>query len=346
MPGRTFDITLLSHLESKRVNFHVRRSIRLQSPGLQWFAMLLVVIVFGSIVAVLVPDIVLLAKPVLKPAFAVTMLFVGLLVDKSQLQQFVRAPIRPMLGLAVQYTVMPLLAASVALFHDDPAVRAGVIIVGCMPGAMASNVMTLLVAGDLMLSIMMTTLATLVAPLVVAFWLPLLSSAKMELPTAALATDAALLVAIPVAVGIIARQLWRRPPDRLDWVAKIVASLAIAVIIAVVVAANADRFRQATLVVVLSMLLLNIAAYGIAHVAGRLLRWPPAQRRTLMIEVSMQNAGLGSVLALSHLGPAGALPSAIYTVLCVATAAVASMLLGRQRNDGATGATTTEVKDG
>jgi predicted Na+-dependent transporter len=57
------------------------------------------------------------------------------------------------------------------------------------------------------------------------------------------------------------------------------------------------------------------------------MRWPPTQRRTLVIEVGMQNAGLGSVLALAHLGEAGAVPSAFYTALCVVTAAAALPLL-------------------
>jgi predicted Na+-dependent transporter len=51
--------------------------------------------------------------------------------------------------------------------------------------------------------------------------------------------------------------------------------------------------------------------------------WPAAQRRTLVIEIGMQNAGLGSVLALAHLGEAGAVPSAFYTALCVVTASMA-----------------------
>jgi BASS family bile acid:Na+ symporter len=57
-------------------------------------------------------------------------------------------------------------------------------------------------------------------------------------------------------------------------------------------------------------------------------RWPAAQRRTLVVEVGMQNAGLGSVLALAHLGEAGAVPSAFYTVLCLVTVSLALPFLG------------------
>ena len=80
--------------------------------------------------------------------------------------------------------------------------------------------------------------------------------------------------------------------------------------------------------IVLAMIGLNLTAYGAAFGATTLLKWPPNQRRTFVIEVGMQNAGLGSVLALTHLGPAGAVPSAFYTALCVLTAAAILLLKG------------------
>jgi BASS family bile acid:Na+ symporter len=71
------------------------------------------------------------------------------------------------------------------------------------------------------------------------------------------------------------------------------------------------------------MLAMNLFAYLVAFWVGMLLGWPKTQRRTFVIEVGMQNAGLGSVLALSHLGATGAVPSALYTALCVVTAGAA-----------------------
>ena len=53
----------------------------------------------------------------------------------------------------------------------------------------------------------------------------------------------------------------------------------------------------------------------------KVLGWPPRQRRTLLIEIGMQNAGLGSILVTAHLGNTAAIPSAFYTVLCVITIA-------------------------
>jgi BASS family bile acid:Na+ symporter len=138
-------------------------------------------------------------------------------------------------------------------------------------------------------------------------------------PVGALVWNASWMVVIPVLLGIAAR--WARPdlPPRWDRAATLCASVAIVLIILVVVAANRERLSDLSLGLGLAMLGLNLAAYALAWAYGSTLRWPASQRRTLVIEVGMQNAGLGSVLALAHLGEAGAVPSAFYTALCVAT---------------------------
>lgn len=283
----------------------------------------LIAVLLGAAVAFLAPQVVLWMRPALQPAFALTMLAVGTLVRPEQVQVFTRAPLRPLAGLAGQYTIMPLTAGAISLLFEDPMVRTGIVLVGCMPGAMASNVMTVLLRGDLILSVTMTTLATLLSPLVIATWLPLLADTRMDVPVAAMAWNAAWMVVLPVAAGIAFRA-WRSDlSHRWDRGATLVASVAIVLIILVVVAANRDRLAGLGPGLALGMLGLNLCAYGLAFAAATAMRWPSAQRRTLVIEVGMQNAGLGSVLALAHLGEAGAVPSAFYTALCVVTAALA-----------------------
>lgn len=280
-------------------------------------------ILLGSIAALLVPDLVLLVKPALQPSFAVTMLFVGLLVPPEHLRTFLKSPARPLIGIAAQYTIMPLAAFCTSLFFDDPMVRTGIVLVGCMPGAMASNVMTLFLKGDIILSVTMTTIATLICPLVMAVWLPLLSDTRMTVQVAPMIWNAVWMVVLPVCAGIAVRFRMKSVSQLFERIASVIASMAITLIILVVVAANRQRLLGLSAALAVAMLGLNLAGYGMAFTVGTLLKWPSAQRRTLMIEVGMQNAGLGSVLALAHLGEAGAVPSAFYTALCVLTASAA-----------------------
>ena len=285
--------------------------------------LVLIAVLVGAAIAFLAPWSVLWMRPALQPAFALAMLAVGTLVRPEQVRAFALTPLRPLAGLAGQYTIMPLTAAGISLLFDDPQVRTGIVLVGCMPGAMASNVMTVLLRGDLILSVTMTTLATLATPLVIAVWLPLLADTRLDVPVGAMAWNATWMVVLPVAAGIAFRA-WRNDLSRRwDRAATLIASVAIVLIILVVVAANRDRLATLGPRLALAMLGLNLAAYGLAFALATALRWPPVQRRTLVVEVGMQNAGLGSVLALAHLGEAGAVPSAFYTALCVVTAASA-----------------------
>jgi BASS family bile acid:Na+ symporter len=294
----------------------------------------LIAILVGATVAFLAPHAVLWMRPALQPAFALTMLAVGTLVRPEQVRSFALTPLRPLAGLAGQYTIMPLTAAAISLLFDDPQVRTGIVLVGCMPGAMASNVMTVLLRGDLILSVTMTTLATLMCPLVIAVWLPLLADTRIPVPVGAMAWNATWMVVLPVATGIALRA-WRNDLSRRwDRAATLTASIAIVLILLVVVAANRDRLATLGPRLALGMLALNLAAYALAFGVATAMRWPPVQRRTLVVEVGMQNAGLGSVLALAHLGEAGAVPSAFYTTLCLVTASLALPFAGRRTRRG------------
>ena len=295
--------------------------------------LILIGILFGAALALAYPEPILWLRPVLQPGFAATMFFVGTLVRPQQVRTFAKNPARTLVGLLTQYTVMPLTAWAISFAFDDPMVRVGIILVGCMPGAMASNVMTLLFRGDLILSVTMTTVATLTCPLILAFWLPLLADTRFPVPVASLAWSAVWMVVLPVAAGIVTRHLKAKNiPHWWDRTATIIASVSIVLIILVVVAGNRPHLTNIGPTLAAAMVGLNLSGYSLAFAAAKLLRWPAEQRRTLVIEVGMQNAGLGSVLALTHLGEAGAVPSAFYTVLCVVTAALALPLSNRVRS--------------
>jgi BASS family bile acid:Na+ symporter len=173
------------------------------------------------------------------------------------------------------------------------------------------------------LSVSLTTLATLLSPLVLAVWLPLLAGARVPLPVAPLVWNTTWMVVLPVVAGIVLRNTARRLPRHWERSATALASAAIVLILLVVVAANRSHLMAVGPALALAMVSLNLLGYALAFLAGTALRWPPRQRRTLVVEVGMQNAGLGSVLALAHLGEGGAVPSAFYTGLCLVTAATA-----------------------
>ncbi len=221
-------------------------------------------ILAGATLAFLFPESVLWMRPALQPAFAVTMFFVGTLVRPEQVRAFARTPTRALSGLVTQYTIMPLCAWGISLAFSDPVVRTGIVLVGCMPGAMASNVMTVLLRGDLILSVTLTTLATLLSPLLLALWLPLLADTRIEIPVGALVWNAIWMVVLPVSVGIALRALRPALPSGWDRLATGLASLSIVLIILIVVAANRDSLAALGPELGLAMLGLNLAGYALA----------------------------------------------------------------------------------
>jgi len=273
------------------------------------------------------PDPWLAMSSLLNPAFAVTMFFVGILIEPDHLKALKKKGKWVALGLLLQYTLMPLSGFLVSHLLSSPSLKLGTILVGVLPGAMASNVVTVWMGGDLLLSVLMTTMATLLSPLILLLWFPILSGGiSLHLSVLPMARSTLLMVVLPVIGGILFR--WRHPALGEGWkrISRAVATLTIVFIVASVVAGNRELLSSSGWEIFLAMLALNLLGGTLAFL---LTLWffshHPRVRYTITIEVAMQNAGLGSVLALTHLGRESALPSALYTPLCVLTALLFSL---------------------
>lgn len=260
--------------------------------------------------------------PFLNPAFAVTMFFLGTLVEPQHLWALKQKGRWVFLGLLLQYTLMPMTGFLISYLLPQRALKLGTILVGVMPGAMASNVVTVFMGGDLLLSVLATTLATLLSPLMLLLWFPLLSEGiSLRLPVLPMVQTTVLTVVLPVIAGILFRLRHPRVGEGFRRFARAIATLTIVFIVASVVAQNHELLKRSGASLILAMGALNFLGGSLAFVATSVFRNLPAQSRyTLVIEVAMQNAGLGSLLALTHLGREAALPSAVYTPLCVFTA--------------------------
>ena len=265
--------------------------------------------------------------------FAGAMFFIGMLLPRDELMQVFRNWRAVIAGTAIQYTAMPLtawgLATAFGLAGPD---YVGVILAGCVPGAMASNVLTLMGRGNVSYSVSLTTSATLLSPLVVpaALWLTL--GQTVEIPFWGTMKTLIWTVVLPVVAGFLAGRWLTRYRAILSMVGSLIANLTILWIIAVVVALNRgsitvalnpDSANQATRLLPVVLLLLNVIGYAAGYVGGLVLRLNGPMRRALTLEIGMQNAGLGSTLAISLFAASGgqavALAPALYTFGCMLT---------------------------
>jgi bile acid:Na+ symporter, BASS family len=277
----------------------------------------------------------LVTKDYLSYMIAVTMLAIGSLLPKQEVEQVLQRWPIVLGGTVIQYTSMPLLAYGVGrLLGLEGPWMIGVVMVGCVPGAMASNVLTLVAKGNVSYSISLTTSATLLSPLVVPWvlWLALNKQAQFDAVKAFV--DLCWMVVGPVVAGHFLSRVWPVWAVAARLVGAISANLTILWIIAVVVAANGPAMSQLTLQLLSALVLINLLGYAAGYFGGKAMRLPVAMRRALTLEVGMQNAGLGTAMATKMFSDEAALPTALYTFGCMFTGTILARIWAEWRGGG------------
>ena len=249
-----------------------------------------------------------------------TMLAIGGMLPVEEIRQVrLRWPM-VLAGTALQYGSMPLLGFTMAhLFQLSPDAMVGVIMVGCVPGAMASNALTLMARGNVSYSVSLTTLATLLSPLVVPLVLKWTLGKTVEFDAVQAGLGLLWTVVIPVLAGYSVSRLWPAFERFVQRVGQMVANLAILWIIAVVVALNREKMMQIQAPLLSALVMVNALGYAAGWMGGYVFRLPEAMRRALTLEIGMQNAGVGSMLALQLFPdrPETSIPTALYAFGCM-----------------------------
>jgi BASS family bile acid:Na+ symporter len=228
-----------------------------------------------------------------------------------------RRPRDVAVGVAAQFLCMPLLAWALSEGLGLPEELAlGVVLVGACPGGTASNVIAYLAKGDVALSVSMTACSTLLAPLATPAIVWLLAGRAVDVPVAKMFLDIVKIVIAPVVAGVAVNELLPRFSAKIRRAMPAFSSVVVAVIVAAVVAAGAERIRESAGLVVLAVVLHNGFGLALGWCVGRLFRMDAARRRTLAIEVGMQNSGLAASLATMHFAsmPLAAVPGALFSV--------------------------------
>ncbi|MER8026031.1 bile acid:sodium symporter family protein [Glutamicibacter protophormiae] len=288
-------------------------------------------ILLGGVSGVLVPQVFSGLSSWINPLLMVIMFCMGLSLTLPDFGLVFKNPLPVLGGVAAQFMVMPAMGWLVAWgLNLDPALAAGLILVGCAPGGTASNVVAYLARGNVALSVSMTSLSTLVAPVftpLLAFWL---AGQYLPVDARSMAGTVFQVVLIPVVLGIVLRMLLN------SVVLGILAALpwlsvaAITVVVTIIVAGSSEAIMSAGLLVFLAVALHNGLGLLLGYGIGKLLRVPEESRRTIAIEVGMQNSGLAGGLAKQYFTPEAALPAAVFSVWHNLSGAVISSLWRRK----------------
>ena len=261
----------------------------------------------------------------------VVMFGMGLTLSPADFAEVARHPREVAIGVGAQFTIMPLIAFGLTRVFPMPAeVAAGVVLVGCCPGGTASNVMTYLAKGDVALSVTLTTVSTLIAPFVTPGLVWLLASQYLPVDAAAMLMGIVKVILVPLALGALVKSLVPRAGAVLQAGMPLVSAGLVVVIIAAVVAANQPKLAQCGLLIVAVVAVHNVLGMLVGYAASHAAGMSFAQKKTMSIEVGMQNSGLGAALAQAYFSPLAAVPSAVFSVMQNVSGAMLTSYLRRR----------------
>lgn len=239
----------------------------------------------------------------------------------------IRMPKGIIVGVTCHYIIMPLIGFGLAnLFNFPKEIAAGIILVGCCPSGLASNVMCYLARANLALSVSVTTISTMLAPFLTPLLMRLLGGSFVVIDFWAMVWDITKIVIIPVTAGLAFHYLVRGKFKWLDKAMPLVSMAGIALILVVITAAGRDNLLKVGVLLLVATILHNVLGYFLGYWSARLLRFHERDCRTIALEVGMQNAGLASGLALAmgKLATAGLAPAIFGPVMNISGSTLAS----------------------
>ena len=240
--------------------------------------------------------------PVLSTLLGVIMFGMGTTLNLRD-ALVLKRPVDVFVGVCAQYLIMPSLAFLLAMaFNLDPALTAGVVLVGTCPGGTSSNVITFMSKGDLALSVTMTSVSTLLGQ-------------KIAFDPLGMFWSIIQIVIIPICLGLAVKALLPKLAEQATDYLPAVSAIAISLIIAGVIAVSRDNIVKTSGIILLVVICHNCLGYLLGFILARITGMSWKKAIALSVEVGMQNSGLATGLAKTHFTsmPMATVPGAIFS---------------------------------
>ncbi|MBN2104251.1 bile acid:sodium symporter family protein [bacterium] len=269
----------------------------------------------ASILAYLHPELFIRFRPLIVPLLSVVMLGMGLTLTWSNFRDVFKKPGTILLGVFMQFLLMPLLAFIISKGLRLPlSAFIGMILVGSSPGGTASNVVCYLAGANVALSITLTMTSTLLSVLATPLLTWIYVNQTVPVSVGKMLMSVLHIVLAPVLIGITLNSVFGRRLKNVKSVFPLVSVAAIVIIIAIIVSVNQTQIQTMGWILCLGVILHNVSGLSAGYWIPRFLKFDAKTARTLSIEVGMQNSGLGVALAIQHFSAAAAIPGAIFSV--------------------------------
>lgn len=269
----------------------------------------------------------------IKPVLQIIMLGMGATMTVEDFAEVFKSPKKVIIGLVCQFTIMPFLGLGLSkVFDFPPEIAAGVILIGSSPSGLASNVMALMAKANVALSITITTLATLVAPLMTPFLMKTLGGGLIEVEFLKMFWDMTQMVLLPIFVGLAINKIVPNLVAKFNKVLPVFSMLGIAYIILIVTASGANALKTVGFLLIIVVFIHNIFGYTLGYFLAKLLKLNEQDARAVSLEVGMQNAGLASALAneMGKIATAGLAPAIFGPVMNITGSMLANFWSKKQ----------------
>ncbi|WP_439647554.1 bile acid:sodium symporter family protein [Chryseolinea lacunae] len=234
------------------------------------------------------------------PLLQLIMFGMGTALSWKDFARVMQMPKGVIVGVLCHYTIMPLVGWTVTqIFSFPPEIAAGIILIGSCPNGLASNVMSYLARANLALSVTLTAISTLLAPLITPMFMNLLAGQYVEIDFWVMVWDITKIIILPIGGGLLFNHFLHGKFAWLDAVMPLVSMISIALIIVVITSAGRDSLLVVGPLLIVAVLMHNISGYLLGYWISRGLRMSEKDCRTLALEVGLQNGGLASGIALT-----------------------------------------------
>lgn len=299
------------------------------------------IVIAMALLALFAPNTVSFIKTsYINPLLGIVMFGMGLTLKPHDFRVVFSRPKDVVIGTVAQFTIMPLLAYILAKgFGLSPELTVGVILVGTCPGGTSSNVMTYLSKGDVALSVGMTAVSTILAPVMTPLLTYLYAGETVNVDMFSMFLSIIQVVIVPIVLGFVVNHFFAKFAERATDILPLVSTLAIVAIVGAVVSVNSAKLMGCGLLVLCVVILHNVLGYALGYGAARLLKMSSTKCRAVSIEVGMQNSGLATSLATVHFAqyPLATIPGAVFSVWHnVSGAILANIFLHHSEKEGAT----------
>ena len=258
------------------------------------------------------------------PILTLLMFDLGLSLEFKDFLLVVRRPRAMFAGMLGQLVLLPILAyALVRALGLEPAIAIGVMLIACCPGGSSSNVFSKLAGGDVALSVSLTAVSSVVTlvtmPLIMQWVAAVFGKAvNISLPVGNLLVQNLVTMLLPILVGIIIRRYLPVAARKISAVLSKLAFPLLMLLAGLFFVGNRESIISNFGVLGLTVTALLLTAIGLAALLCVVFRLVRKERRTIVIEVGMQNAAQAIAVATSPFvfnDPAIAVPAIIYALM-------------------------------